>query len=406
MEKTLLILKSAEHTHSAAVSFLTHRGWSVITTDTVKECLDLVVSQKPKFLMISINHNDLGALKLGRALARSIPITIINFSELDNNLSSKKLERSETLYKIFAPLTGPAVERIVNKYYKDLSHSQLTEYKRHETSDSNSDDNSVIAIKGGNHDYTNDTSSSKRYETLNTSKLLKSISTHDQDLELISNSAQQALDECSVHTAPPNNPIQGSSNLACIIVESEKFSGYLIAAMGKNQRVDSAFIEKIRARLFSFLKAQGEAVDESENALNLKIKEVDFEGWALDYAEFLKKSSHKGDEVAMAFFPYAEAKTRFGLSAKEDMVAISLSEIVSDVFLDFNIYLYLAKNDRYVLYTPKGGILYHHQKDKLLLQKIDSLHVYKDDLHSVSALKAQHFLNDKVDQFETNKAVS
>ena len=40
--------------------------------------------------------------------------------------------------------------------------------------------------------------------------------------------------------------------------------------------------------------------------MSLNIKKVDFEDWALEYADFLRKSVHDGEEIAMAFFPFAD----------------------------------------------------------------------------------------------------
>lgn len=389
---------------SAVSQFLVHRGWNIHLADNLKDCLHLLLTHKPQFLMISINHQDSSALRLGRVLGRTLPICVIHFSEQDLPLFTKKLDRSESSYKLYAPVTGPAVERVVNKYYKDISHSKIVEYKRRDSNSDAQTPETVIAIKGQKFHLNDATNLLSGYEKLDSQVLLKVLNTESDDMTLLSEGTQQALDACVENTPGPVIPIKETSNIACIVVESERFSGYLIAAMGRNRRIDSDFIERIQDRLFKFLREQGEKIEDTESSLHLKIKEVDFEGWALDYAEFLKKSVHNGDEIAMAFFPYAEARTRTGRSAKEDMVSISLREITSDVFLDFNVYLYLLKNDRYVLYTPKGGILYHHQKDKLLQQNIESLHVLRSDLQAVTALKAQSFFNDKVDQFESRKS--
>lgn len=404
--QTLLILKSPSYSASSVTHFLSNRGWTIHQADTLKECLQLLIAHKPQFLLISINHQDPAALRLGRVLGRTLPICVINFAEQDNAITKKNLDKAETPYKLHFPITGPAVERIVHKYQKDLSHSKIVEYKTRENGEAPVAD-TVIAIKGQKFKVDATSNFLKGYDSLDTQSILNALSSGEEDIKMLSDSTQKALDECVVKLDTPDvTNIQNTSNIACIVVESDKFSGYLIAAMGKNSKIDSDFIDKIQDRLYKFLRQQGEKIDESERSLQLKIKEVDFEGWALDYAEFLRKSVHKGDEVAMAFFPYADARTRTGRSSKDEMVSVSLREITSDVFLDFNVYLYLMKNDRYVLYTPKGGILYHHQKDKLLLQNIESLHVLKADLQAVTALKAQSFLNEKVDQFETRKTGS
>lgn len=163
--------------------------------------------------------------------------------------------------------------------------------------------------------------------------------------------------------------LNGSSQVACIVIESSRFSGYLVAAMGNNRKIDDAFIRRVRDRLFSFLTANGEVVSE-EDSMNIEIKQVPFEDWAIECAEFLRKSVHQGNEVAMAFFPRTQVKAKLEASHSDEMVAISLDEISVEVPIDFNLYVYLPMNNKYVLYTPRGGKMYENQKAKLAKQGI------------------------------------
>ena len=149
----------------------------------------------------------------------------------------------------------------------------------------------------------------------------------------------------------------------------------------------------------------GENLDADEKSLNIKIKQVDFQDWAVDCAEFLRKSIHNGDEVAMAFFPHQEAKTKSGQSAEDHMATVSIDDVKADVQLEFNVYVYLPKNGKYVMFTPEGGILYSKQKEKLKTQGVTELHIRKDDLQRISGHRAQTYLNDQIDKFEANKTL-
>jgi hypothetical protein len=196
--------------------------------------------------------------------------------------------------------------------------------------------------------------------------------------------------------------LEDSSHLACIVVESEKFSGYLVAALGKNKKIDNQFINLVKTRLLKFLEEKGEPI-QNENSLHLNVKEVDFEDWAIEYAQFLRKSVHNGDEVAMAFFPFSEARTTFGESADEKMVSINIQEIQTETPLEFNIYVYLAASKRYILYTPHGGKFLKEQKMRLSRQGMTILHVQKDDVQNVGKFKAQNHLNSLINDFEGKK---
>jgi hypothetical protein len=193
--------------------------------------------------------------------------------------------------------------------------------------------------------------------------------------------------------------LEDNSHLACIVVESPRFSGYLVAALGKDKRIDDEFVGMVRTRLMKFLIDNGEPI-ENESNMQVKVKRVDFEGWALEYAQFLRKSVHKGDEVAMAFFPFADAQTKVGLSAAEGMVSVKTSEIEAGKPLEFNMYIYLPTNKKYILYTPKGAVFQENQKDRLVRQGVGDVHIQKDDIQNLSRYKAQNHLNSLIDQYE------
>ncbi|MNT26419.1 hypothetical protein D3C72_1619920 [compost metagenome] len=174
--------------------------------------------------------------------------------------------------------------------------------------------------------------------------------------------------------------------------------------MGKNKRIDEAFIEKVRLKLFKFLKDSGENVSEDEKSMDMKIKQVNFEEWAAESAEFLKKSVHQGNEVAMAFFPKPDVKTEFKESAAAEMLSVDLKEIKTDVPLEFNVYLYLPRNGKYVLYTPEGGIMFKHQKEKLEREGVGEVHVLKEDAERVDSHRAKTYLEATIDLMNQRKA--
>lgn len=85
------------------------------------------------------------------------------------------------------------------------------------------------------------------------------------------------------------------------------------------------------------------------------------------------------------------------------MVSIRTEDIKTDVPLDFNLYIYLPANKKYVLYTPQNGKFMEEQKMRLTKQGVAKLHIKKDDVQNLSRFKAQNHLNSLVDDFEQKK---
>lgn len=221
---------------------------------------------------------------------------------------------------------------------------------------------------------------------------------------IIVKGSQQALD-----SAVKFNPdikeaekIARSQNCICIVVDSTRFKGYLIAALGKNRRFDDEFVQNIQVKLYAFLKSQGEKLDE-ENPLEIKIKPVEFEDWALEQADFLKKSVHNGNEVAMAFFPANKTTPELEASTHEDMLKINIEDLHGDVEVLFDVYIYLQANNRYVLFTPKGRTFLGLQKERLKNKGITHLHMKKIDVKSAKTYTVETYLNNKVEDFNKIK---
>lgn len=229
--------------------------------------------------------------------------------------------------------------------------------------------------------------------------------TRDALVGALSQSTQRAIDETVKDpTAEAKNRVGQVSNAACIVVESEKFSGYLVAASAQDKPLDVSFVKTIKTKLFKFLRDQGQTVSDEQN-YQLKLKQVDFQGWALECAEFLRKTVHGTNEVAIGFFPHTPAKVHFEKSPTDDMGAVKLNEIKGDTIVDFNLYYYMPANNKYVLYTPKGSKFYERQKTRLEEMGVTHLHIKKTESAELTKYRAQHHLNSSIEEYEKLKKI-
>lgn len=72
--------------------------------------------------------------------------------------------------------------------------------------------------------------------------------------------------------------------------------------------------------------------------------------------------------------------------------------------LEFNLYMYMPVNQKYVLYTPKGSKLYQEQKSRLEQKGVKDLHMLRAEVQDLSRFKAQNHLNSIIDQYEADSA--
>lgn len=193
-----------------------------------------------------------------------------------------------------------------------------------------------------------------------------------------------------------------NSNLGCILIESTRFSGYLVAAMAGDVVISDELLINIKNRLFQFLRDSGEVVQENEN-LYLKLKQVPFVRWASARAEFLNRASHEGQEVAVAFFPRADLRYLYEQCQDEaSMAKIGIEQIVAEQPVEFNLYLKLSLNKRYILYTPRGGHVSQQQMERLKRGGLLDFHVQMKELSQVERYCAQNYLSNISSVAESN----
>ncbi|WP_413287765.1 hypothetical protein [Bdellovibrio sp. HCB337] len=439
LPKSMLILKANPNSLATSEMFLRNRGWAVYSTTDVKEALLLLLKQEYSYILISVDHSNSKIKMLPKLIAHKFKIAIMTFAETQSANSFNLLSESQCEYKVFAPVTGPAIERCIMKHTRDqfsaglfVKHTEPVQVKKHQPPQFVFDD----APKGGNLIFPQPLKTAPPapaaifiegkkpakpfgsvHVTASSYAEKKARTRRDEEIEyqlrhftekkemhsgedtLIARATERSLIGCvEILDGKVHHKIQNVTNSGCIIVESDRFSGYLVAALGADQKMEESFLENMKRLLFKFLRENGEPVSENDT-LDVTLKPVEFEPWAMEYADFLRKSVHRGDELAVAFFPKNPVMIPLEDSEHPDMAKIHLKDLVGDRRVEFDLYIHLSNNDKYVLYTPKGGVFYTRQLDRLKRQGVTHMHVPKEAAHDVAKYNAQNYINGLVDEY-------
>jgi hypothetical protein len=494
--KSILIVKSEFASLLSSETYMAKREWTMRTTHKLTEAILYITRYQPKFIMVSIDHENKNIKSFVRMLMQSFPERVIVFAEKPHVLTYHYFNELGSNYNIYPPVSGPAIERTLLAYYKGqlsqgtpeirifkgpqwnkLLENEHWMYKGkkpvvEKQLISNSKARELLTLVGeevpvGNVD--NRAAKNKNEGQLKSAEkapeALGKLSTIQeepaklgsaqatspnaepfgavsatQDVlapagavlaasidaalsdsgrtvidqeervlrgfrheSLISRAAQEALEKTVKKThAAYVEKVENTSDMSCIVVESTRFEGYLVAAIGHNREPEAAFIQGLRQRIFHFLRVNGEHINEDDEPMLVTLKKVDFKGWADAEAEFLRKSEHNQEEVSIAFFPRTNIHPHFEDSPDVKMVKIKMEDLKADVPVDFNLYIYLEENQRYVRYTAKGAKFQAHQKARLEKQGLKHMHVFKTEIADFTKYRAQNYLNDKIDSFHSH----
>ncbi len=193
------------------------------------------------------------------------------------------------------------------------------------------------------------------------------------------------------------------SRINCFEIQTEKFSGFVVVAFGVEADDGVHFNEALRENLANYLRDAGMAIS-IDDLVALKLNKVSFEDWSLEEAAFLRKSVSNKDEIAIAFFPSSQKLAPLEIVSSTEMFKFELNEIRSDCRMEFDFYLHLPANKKYVRYVTKDGLIEEKQLARLQVGGVEHVYVPKQSQNDITRYRIQNFLNDKIKSYNNKKS--
>ncbi|MBC7421311.1 MAG: hypothetical protein H7328_11335 [Bdellovibrio sp.] len=129
-KKRLLFIKSPLHNLKAIETFLSRRNYEVIIETDIKEGLVKVIELQAEFVFIALDHTNPQIMSVPKILAQSTLAYVIPYVQTNSKEAIRKLEFSGFSHKIYPPLSGPAIERLVLKLLKESGLGADSEAKQ------------------------------------------------------------------------------------------------------------------------------------------------------------------------------------------------------------------------------------------------------------------------------------
>jgi len=216
----------------------------------------------------------------------------------------------------------------------------------------------------------------KRRKKILASKRSQLKDSDAKGIELFKDCAEQAMKSLS-------QPIHGSGadfegrtfNVGLIPINSSRFKGYLLVACSQDRFLDESFLATFRNLLVKEMNRRGEFI-RADDILNVETRGVVFSDFINDVGEFQVIGATDGTDVLLGFIHRVSNLPIIRRSTfSENMSLVDVRDVPTGVPLDFEAYLYLPVNKRYLKYLKKGSELTDAQLDKLIESKMDQLHI-------------------------------
>lgn len=115
---TLFFVKNRNHQFSPVEKFLTKRGYNVIVETDVKTGLDRIMETNPEYIFLAWDHINENVRAMPKTIYQSCTGQIVPFIMSTQRDQILHLETSGFEHKLYPPLSGPAVIRLIQKQEK------------------------------------------------------------------------------------------------------------------------------------------------------------------------------------------------------------------------------------------------------------------------------------------------
>lgn len=114
-KRTLFFLKSPKHNLTAIESFLKKRDFNVVSISGYKEAVAKVIPLNPEYIFLAWDHPQEAVANLPKLLMQSCTSKIIPYINTSDKHQHRKLQSCPYDPKLFPPLSGPGIQRLVAK---------------------------------------------------------------------------------------------------------------------------------------------------------------------------------------------------------------------------------------------------------------------------------------------------
>ncbi len=220
----------------------------------------------------------------------------------------------------------------------------------------------------------------------------------ESDFKSFKSSIDLAIEQiCDVESRLKSS-IETTEKMGFIPIDSGRYCGYLTVAIAETQELRGVLLQELGINIAENLFEMGENIEPDE-AVILDISDPDLINWAKKKSQVLIESQHNGAEIIVSYIPKNQALPII-VEASTDMLTIDVIDIEPGKLLDFETYLHLPKNNKYIRYSRTGSTFSEKQIDKLSKKAKGRVTIKQDDNYNFKKNYIEKSVNEELEQFK------
>jgi|GEM_PF-6169727 len=202
----------------------------------------------------------------------------------------------------------------------------------------------------------------------------------NEKLKTFEDACRWGLQETLNGTPLQESPDFESTNLMVIAVDQKDFKGYLILANSFDAVEEPSVLLELKSNIQLELEKQGFASDLAD-IVNFQVDSVPFSQWSTMKCDFaIHGEMSSGKQYCLSFLPRKRVVPPYKMAEDRSRILVNLQHIPPGTNVNFNGYIFLERNNRYVCVLKKGGSICLEQIKRFMKnEKYQNFHISVED---------------------------
>jgi hypothetical protein len=337
-------------------AFMKEKGIKAESVYSLKDAIPIISTLKPTHAFISVGFGVTKIDGFAKTFKDSQGVLFYVFPEEMSKAVDAELKSSTIPHKMKMNITGGGVSRIIEAWYKQQyallppdkrPKKTWTPKKMKKAGKGVAGAIGSVKVMGG------------KKKTTDPGKV-QHFGGKKKEIEYAKRAEKKAFD---------------GSNVGLAAIAAPGFEGYAIFlteyTTPLNKTEHRKLGEDIQAKLKIFFTEQAREIPAN---FELEIKKVDI---SLDTERFVELLDVEDDGFKL--IEGVNKAPTIDPSAEPDMISIEIDRIDPEFPVDFDLYIRMEINNKYVKYVNEGSTLTEDQIEKLMAKSITKVHIKKDD---------------------------
>jgi hypothetical protein len=449
VQTTLFFIKNPSVNLLAIELYLKKRGFQVFSESDLKTAFLEIMKISPHYIFLAWDHPSDRMTNLPKFISQSMMTTMIAYCTSNDKNQLRKLQSSGQTHKLFPPLSGPAIQRLISKLEKEntAAHQDPTIKKSNSPTTQNQTDNVEVRSEEKDKDldqFMNTLSDSQeksseiyfdrgqRAQELRNKQGTSNVMFLSPVQDIVSSNEHKMTDSLKqkfdqefdqkiklpleeiIETLVDSGVTETASGLKnetleitkygyCVVVEHSKWNGYLIVA--SEATIDPLSLESV---LSNWINENLEDDNSSQAAhmhgFEISLSDISYESFSEKYADYTKTIIHSDStgekKTVLSFFSVAPEMMLLHLHSNHDMIEILTNEVPISLPVPFDLHLYLPENKKFILYSKKNSSVANIQIDRLKEKKVDKLFSSLDFENKVQKFRAEKRIDQLIQKYK------